>query len=123
MTSSCHLAEPSSGADVALVIDYATTPDVIEQLSNFTSSIIDSLDISPSGVHVALIAYGANATIVFPFNKLEGLLLNKDAVKSLVDTATPMPGKPRIDKALELADRKLFSAEGGARPGVPKVRI
>lgn len=109
--------------DVALVIDYATTPDTIEKLSNFTTSIIDGLDISPSGVHVALITYGANATIVFPFNALQGRLVNKDEVKKLVSTATPMPGRPRIDKALQLADKKLFTTEAGSRPGVPKVTI
>ena len=117
------LVAPSSGADVALVVDYATTPDVIKQLKAFTSSIIDGLDISPSGFHVGLITYGANATIVIPFNELDGPLLNRDAIKSLVDIATPMPGSPRIDRALQLADQKLFTAEGGARPGVPKVRI
>lgn len=113
---------PSSGVDVALVLDYATTPDIIKQVSNFTNSIIDGLDISPGGAHVSLITYGANATIVFAFNELQGPLLNKDAVKSLVDTASPMTGKPRIDKALQLADKTLFTAEGGTRPGVPKVR-
>ena len=106
---------------MALVVDYATTPDIIKQLRTFISSIIDGLDISPSGVHVGFITYGANATIVFPFNDLEGPRLTKNSVKSLVDIAAPKPGRPRIDKALQLADKKLFTAEGGARPGVPKV--
>ena len=119
--TACFLVEPSYGADVALVVDYATTPDVINQLSTFISSIIDGLNISSSGVHVALITYGANATIVFPFNELQGPLLNRDAVKNLVDTAKPQSGSPKINKALQLAKTKLFTTEAGARPGVPKV--
>ena len=114
--------ETSSGADVALVIDYATSPEVVKQLSNFVNTIIDGLDISPRGVHISLITYGSNASIVFPFNELKGPLMTRDAVKSLVEEATPMSGKPRIDTALQLADEKLFTLEGGARPGVPRVR-
>lgn len=116
------LVEPSTGADIALVLDYATTPDNIKRISTFTTSIIDGLDISPSGVHVALITYGTNATIVFPFNALQGPQVNKDEVKALVNTAKQMPGRPRIDKALEVADRELFTTEAGSRPGVPKVK-
>ena len=117
------LAAPSTGADVALVLDYATTPENIERISSFTSSIIDGLDISPSGVHVALITYGANATTVFDFNALQGSQVNRDEVKKLVSTAIPMPDRPRIDKALQVADRELFTTEAGSRPGVPKVMI
>ena len=69
-----------------MVVDYATTPDVIKQLSAFISSIVDGLDVSPSGAHVGIITYGSNATILIPFNKLEGSQLNKDEVKRLVDT-------------------------------------
>lgn len=104
-------------------MDYATTPDVIKQLSAFISSIVDGLDVSPSGAHVGIITYGSNATILIPFNKLEGSQLNKDEVKRLVDTAKPIAGSPRIDKALQLADTKLFTTESGARPGVTKVII
>lgn len=117
------LLEPFTGADVALVLDYATTPENIERITNFTTSIIDDLDISPSGVHVALITYGTNATVVFRFNALQGPQVNKDGVKRLVNTATQMPGRPRIDKALQVADRELFTAKAGSRPGVPKVTI
>lgn len=123
INSQHFLAAPSTGADVALVIDYATTPDTIEQLSKFTSSVIDGLDISPTGVHVALITYGTNATVLFPFNALQGRQVNRDEVKKLVATAAPMPGRPRIDKALQLADKQLFTREAGSRPGVPKVTM
>lgn len=119
----CFSLAPSTGADVALVLDYATTPDNIEKISTFTTSIIDGLDISPSGVHVALITYGANATVVFPFNALQGEQVNRDEVKRLLNTATPMSGTPRIDRALQVAEKELFTTETGSRPGVPKVTI
>lgn len=70
---------------------------------------------------MALITYGTNATVVFPFNALQGQQVNRDEVKILMDTATPMPGRPRIDRALQLADKQLFTTEAGSRPGVPKV--
>lgn len=122
MIKSCHsIAAPSTGVDVAFVIDYASTSDTIVKLSTFVSSVIDGLDISPSGANVALITYGTNATVVFPFNALQGQQVNRDEVKILMDTATPMPGRPRIDRALQLADKQLFTTEAGSRPGVPKV--
>ena len=114
-------AEPFTGADVALLLDYSTTPDVIKDLSNFTTPIIDGLDVSPTGVHIALITYGANASVAFPFSALPEYKINRGEIKKLVETARPMNGTPRIDRALQLADRKLFTPEGGARPGVPKV--
>lgn len=122
MIKSCHsIAAPSTGVDVAFVIDYASTSDTIVKLSTFVSSVIDGLDISPTGANVALITYGTNATVVFPFNALQGQQVNRDEVKILMDTATPMPGRPRIDRALQLADKQLFTIEAGSRPGVPKV--
>ncbi|XP_022806051.1 uncharacterized protein LOC111343164 [Stylophora pistillata] len=114
---------PSTGVDVAFVIDYATTPDTIAKLSTFVSSVIDGLDVSPTGANVALITYGNNATIVFSFNALQGKQVNRDEVKILVDTATQMTRSARIDRALELADKQLFTTEAGSRPGVPKFLI
>lgn len=117
----CFSLVPSTEADVALVLDYATTPDNIEQISTFTTSIIDELDISPSGVHVAVITYGENATIVLKFNDLQGKQDNRDELKRFINTLTPMRGTPRIDRALQVAERELFTTEAGSRPGVPKV--
>lgn len=104
-------------------MDYATTPDNIEQISTFTTSIIDELDISPSGVRVAVITYGENATIVLKFNDLQGKQDNRDELKRFINTLTPMRGTPRIDRALQVAERELFTTEAGSRPGVPKVTI
>lgn len=116
------LTEPSKGADVALVIDYGTTPEIARLVSNFTNTLIDGLGISPRGVHVGVIMYAINASIVIPFNAFKEPSMTLDAVKGLIEKATTMPGKSRIDKALEIADKKLFTIEGGARPGIPRVR-
>lgn len=105
-----------------MVIDYGTTPEIVKLLSNFTNDLIDRLDISPRGVHVGVVTYAINASIIIPFNAFKEPSMTLDAVKSLIEKATPMPGKSRIDKALEIADKKLFTIEGGARPGVPRVR-
>ena len=114
---------PSTGADVAIILDYATTPDNITQISAFATSIIDELDISPSGVHVALITYGENARIVLTFNELQDKQDSRDKLKRLISTLQPMSGTPRIDRALQAAEKKLFTTEAGSRPGVPKVTI
>ena len=114
---------PSTGADVAIVLDYATTPDNITQISTFTTSIIDELDISPSGVRVALITYGENAKIALKFNDLQDKQDSRDELKRFISTLPAMSGTPRIDRALQAAERKLFTTEAGSRPGVPKVTI
>ena len=104
-------------------MDYATTPDNITQISTFTTSIIDELDISPSGVRVALITYGENAKIALKFNDLQDKQDSRDELKRFISTLPAMSGTPRIDRALQAAERKLFTTEAGSRPGVPKVTI
>ena len=103
-------------------MDYATTPGNITQISAFTTSIIDELDISPSGVRVALITYGENTRTALQFNDVQGKQGSRDELKKFINTLPPMSGTPRIDKALQAAER-LFTAEAGSRPGVPKVTI
>ena len=105
-----------------MVLDYATTPDNIKLISAFTTSIIDELDISPSGVHVALVTYGENAKVVLQFNDLQGKQDNRDELKRFISTLAPMSGTPRIDRALQVAEKE-FTTEAGSRPGVPKVKI
>ena len=80
----------------------------------FTKDMVSGLNVSARDVHVGLVAYGSNASVVFPFND------NANEVNKLIDSTTPRPGVPRLDLALKMASQ-LFSPAFGARKRVPKV--
>ena len=52
----------------------------------FLKQLADEFDISPSGTHVAVVAYSTNPQVVFKFNTLQGSQLNTVEVKKLLDS-------------------------------------
>ena len=76
---------------------------------------------SPDGAHYSAIAFNSEPRIKFRFNSLQQPQYTRDNVKRLIDEMQFTRGTTRIDKALDLADRVLFSEKSGMRPGVPQV--
>ena len=89
----------------------------------FLKQLTDEFDISPSGTHVAVVAYSTNPRVVFKFNTLQGSQLNTDKVKKLLDSIPHQRGLTYIDRALLFADGEIFTVQNGMRPQVTKVLL
>ena len=91
-------------------------------MKDFLKQLADEFDISPSGTHVAAVAYSTNPKVVFKFNTLQGSQLNADEVKKLLDSIPHQRGLTYIDRALLFADSVIFTVDNGMRPQVTKVK-
>lgn len=85
---------------------------------NYAKAVTDSFDISSSRTNVGLVVFSNNARIAFPFNAD----YTRSGVKQLIDgTQQSDIREQRIDRALKMAHRDLFSARYGARAGARQV--
>ena len=90
-------------------------------MRKFLKEVVDEFDISPSGTHVAAVAYSTNPQVVFKFNTLQGAQLNVDEVNKKLDRMPHQRGFTYIDRALRLADEQVFNVKDGMRRDVTKV--
>lgn len=94
-----------------------------QNLKNVLRKAIDQFDISETGTHVALIEYSTDATVQLKFNDLSGALMNAPNVKRKIQAIPHSRGFTYINKALNLADKELFTEANGMRKDVFKVRL
>ena len=80
--------------------------------------MVSKLDVSPSATHVAAVSYSTDPVVVLRFNGFQ----QTDQVNQLLDRMPWQRGYTYTDKALLLADGKLFQTSTGMRLSVPKVR-
>lgn len=84
---------------------------------------MDKFDVSETGTHVALVEYSTEASVQLRFNDFSGGQLNAVNVKRRIQKLPHTRGYTYIDKALNLADKEIFSAKGGMRQDVSKVNF
>lgn len=84
--------------------------------------MMDGFDISEDGTHIAIVEYSTNPSVQLKFNDFSGAALNAANLKRKIGEIPHTRGKTYIDKALAMADRDVFSVEGGMRTDVQKVR-
>lgn len=78
----------------------------------YAKAITDSFDISSTRTRVGVVVFSKNARIAFPFNAD----YTRAGVKQLIDgMQQSVRSEQRIDRALQMAYRDLFSARYGAR--------
>jgi len=94
-----------------------------QNLKNVLRKAIDQFDISETGTHVALIEYSTEASVQLKFNDLSGALINAPNVKRKIQAIPHSRGFTYINKALNLADKELFTEANGMRKDVFKVRL
>lgn len=92
-------------------------------MKDVLTKAIDQFDISETGTHVAVIEYSTNATVQLKFNEFRGAHLNAANVKRKILAIPHSRGFTYINKALNLADKELFSEANGMRKDVLKVRL
>lgn len=76
---------------------------------------MDFFNVGPLKSHVGLIIYGTEAQLAMDFNTFHGDNLTPENVKDLIEKAEPTGGDRFIDKALELANERLFTEDAGMR--------
>ncbi|XP_031574008.1 putative uncharacterized protein DDB_G0290521 [Actinia tenebrosa] len=108
--------------DLVLVLDssYSITLFGWMKIKNAAKKLIDSLNISPQGTHVAIMKYSTDVETYYMFDPKA----SKDKLKQLLDNLQFDGEWSRLDIAMQSVDRHVFVPIGGARLGkVPKAVV
>lgn len=106
-------AEPT---DLGIILDSSDTAgSKWREVLDFTTSLVDFFNIGRLKSHVGLITYSTDAQLVMDFKTFEGDRLTPENVKDFIEKVAPTGGDRYIDKALKLANERLFTAEAGMR--------
>lgn len=110
--------------DFALIVDTSGSISRrnFRKLLDFIEEMVDGFDISEDGTRIAIVEYSTNPSVQVKFNDLSGAALNAANLKRKVRKIPHVRGKTYINKALAMANRDVFSAKGGMRQDVLKVR-
>lgn len=106
-------------ADYSFLVDASGSilPEEFLKLKQFIKGVVDYLSIGEDLTHVGLIEYSRSAKMQFNFTRS----YDKEEIKGLVDDVLQTFGITRIDLALEVATKQLFTLKGGMRPTSRKV--
>ncbi|XP_068755519.1 uncharacterized protein [Montipora capricornis] len=108
--------------DVGIILDSSSSiqPNDYQRALSFLQSLVDRLDISERGTHMAILLYSWEAHTVYRFTDPQNVTSVKNKIRSLPH----IEGGTRTDKALELAGEHVFGwEETGDRPDVPNVVV
>ena len=109
--------------DLAFIIDASGSIGAanFQKILKFVAKIVDAFEIRENGTHVGVIHYSDDAVLDFDFNKFKGNQLNRENIVKEINKISVTEGRTRIDKALMLAEKSLFTTEAGMRADKPKV--
>ena len=85
------------------------------KVKRFAINVVNKYDVSEKGSHVAVIMYSTEAKVLVRFNTFNGSYLNNVNITRAIEDGGHQRGLTFIDKALELADKELFTEEAGMR--------
>lgn len=97
------------------------TPSNFNKIKTFIKDLVSEFDIREGGTHVAAIAFGDTARMVFDFNELQGRELTRENLAEKIDAIPQVSGSNRMDLALTMAKNNMFSFGGGKRDKTPRV--
>lgn len=108
-------------ADIVFLMDASEsmTEDDFEKQKHFVIKVAESFYMSPETTQFALVTYSSTAKLHIRFRDH----LNQDSFKTVVQQVPFAAGGTRLDKVLKLTADRVFTAQNGARAGVPKVII
>ena len=107
--------------DVTFVLDSSgnVKEDEFEKEKAFVKSVANTLSIASYASHAALVSYNDVATV---HAKLTDYT-NFEEFLPAVDKIMHTPGGSRIDQALLLSNRSVFTTEAGMRNNIPRMLI
>ncbi|XP_068670645.1 matrilin-3-like [Montipora foliosa] len=104
--------------DLGILLDSSDAATINwREVLNFANALVDFFNVGPAGRRVGVITYGADANVAMDFNSLQGSNLSSDNVKDLINDLKPTGGPRFIDKALKLANSRLFTHDARMRDG------
>uniref|UniRef100_H3D6Z4 Matrilin 2 n=1 Tax=Tetraodon nigroviridis TaxID=99883 RepID=H3D6Z4_TETNG len=118
----CKRSACADGAmDLVFMIDGSKSmgPANFERVKQFVISIVESLDVSPTGAHVGLLQYSTNVRTEFTLSQHT----SAQGIRQAVSRMQYMGRGSMTGSALRRMFQSSFSAEEGARPNVPRVSV
>ena len=109
--------------DIGVIVDSSRSVGWknYETVKRSLAKLTDYFDVSEDGTHFGFIHYNQDATLDFDF--AETSLHNPETLKEKIMKIKYEPDRTRTDKAIKMANDRLFTDSGGARKDVPKFLI
>lgn len=109
--------------DIGIILDSSRTVgwNNFETLKRTLAKFTDYFHVSEEGTHFGFIHYKEDAMLDFDF--ADSSLYNPKALKEKILEIKYDPGLRRTDRAIEMANERLFTGRGGARKDVQKFLI
>ncbi|XP_001640962.2 collagen alpha-1(XII) chain isoform X1 [Nematostella vectensis] len=114
-----------ASVDLGFLIDSSASIGYqnFKSVRKMVDRIINVFTISPKQTHVAIITISDRPAHVLRFNTLQGADLNSASVRRVVDNLRFTRDKTRIDLALRMAHKEMFSKLGGGRKHAQKILV
>lgn len=112
--------------DIALLVDSSSdiTNEKWDKIISFLKDVIKKINRvspDPNSNRFGLIGYSSRPQLYLRFHSLYGKNPSLDETVRRLDDITRTSGPRRIDLALEMTGREIFSDKGGQRPHSRKV--
>ena len=106
--------------DVGFILDSSgSLRNDYQREKDFMKLLAANFGVSSDGSRAGVVTFSYNAELSIKLNDFDSVSKFNEAV----DNIPLMGSTTRIDKALLLTQRELFSLPNGARPGIPKLLI
>ena len=111
--------------DLGFILETSTsiTPANFRRMKTFLKDFVKEYNIREGQTHVAGVAFGDTANLLFNFNELQKNNLTLKNLTRKIDEITQVAGADRLDLALEIARDRVFSFAGGQRDKSPRVKL
>ena len=120
ISQSFHFSEISKcKLDLGLLVDTTKSIKIanLPILRAALRDLVNQFDVSPDGTHVSIETFHKKTTLHNTFNN-DSYHSNK-AINDLITNSINELSQPtRLDIAIKTAEERMFTAEGGQRPGV-----
>ena len=106
--------------DVGFILDSSgSLRNDYDKEKDFLKALAASFGVSDDGARAGVVTFSYNSEHSIKLNDHSSFLSFNDAV----DKIPLMGSTTRIDKALRLSQKELFTLPNGGRPGIPKILI
>ena len=92
-------------------------------MQDFAKALVAFFNVGPKRSHVGIITYSSEAELALDFNTFQSDNLSSENVQGLIENLVPQGGDRFIDKALSLANERLFTEEAGMRVNSDTIKV